>query len=71
MLLLTYSGDGYILADGTARRWNTDAGDFLKTAQVNRAVETKDGHYIIGKISGGVCSANVFIIIRVRKLSPT
>lgn len=56
ILLLTYSGNGYILENDTVRRWNTDAGDFLKAKMVNRAVATKDGHYIIGTISGGVCS---------------
>ena len=56
VMLLTNSGSGYILADGNVRRWNSEAVDFLKTAQVNRAVATKDGHYIIGTISGGVCS---------------
>lgn len=56
VLLLTYSGNGYILDDGNVRNWNIEAGDFLKTVLVNRAVATKDGHYIIGTISGGVCS---------------
>lgn len=56
LLLLTFSGNGYIVEDGNVRRWNTDVGNFLKDVRVNRAVATKDGHYIIGTISGGVCS---------------
>lgn len=56
LLLMTSSHGGYLYKDGNLSRWETEIDEVLKMVQVNRAVATRDGSYIIGTISDGIYS---------------
>lgn len=46
----------FLFKEGEVSPWRTEADALLKEHQINRAVETPDGRYIIGTLSGGIFS---------------
>lgn len=54
ILFLTRNQGGLIYKDGKITPWKTECDDIFRKNNINRAVITKDGKYVIGTISNGI-----------------
>lgn len=54
ILFLTRNQGGIIYRNGKIDRWQTECDEIFRKHNINRAVITKDGKYVIGTISDGI-----------------